>query len=345
MAADSPFGARLRMARLAAGLSLADLARRTGHVVSRQAIHRYETGIMKPSSRTLLALCRALGVPPDYFFRQIGSRNVELNFRGRIGLPAKKVSAIRFRTLDFLERYRELESLLHQDAPFRNPLQGTSTGSQADIERAAARLRKAWHMGDGPVCSLFEIIEENGIKIFEIEEDESFDGMSARAGRQFMIVINRLKTPDRRRFTAAHELGHILCGFAQTEDAHCHDFAKALLLPKEAFIRELHGNRKKIALTELIAVKEKFGVSIQAILHRAFDLGLISARYRSAYEKQLAEYRAEKAEPGQCPFDERASRFRRLLTYSVSENLISLSQAAQLAELSLPRFEREYLAV
>jgi Zn-dependent peptidase ImmA (M78 family) len=327
-----------------AGFSLDDLARRTGNRISRQAIHKYEQSLMRPSSAVLLELCQALNLKPDYFYRVSEIELTKLSFRRKLGLAAKKEESLRLRTVDFLERFLELEDILGIDAKYRNPLKGLPVRNPNDIEAAAMKLRRAWSLGSGPICGLLEIIENNGIKIFEVEEDEGFDGLSASSKMHHVIVLNRNKSLDRRRFTAAHELGHILCDFAQHEDDLCHSFAKALLLPKGPFIRELKGVRKRIALREIIEIKEAYGVSLQAILHRAFDLGLITSRYRGDYERYLEKWKEDKMEPGHCRHEERASRFSRLLSYALAENIVSLSKAAQLADLSITQVEKEFQA-
>jgi Zn-dependent peptidase ImmA (M78 family)/transcriptional regulator with XRE-family HTH domain len=341
---NSVFGTRLKTARKMAGMSLEDLARRTGRRVSRQAIHKYEQNRMRPSSDVLLELSKALDLKPDYFYRLSGVELERFSFRRKIGLPAKKEEALRMKTIDFLERYAELESLTGNASELNNPLKGMAIKSKGDIERAAEKLRVAWGFGNGPISGLFETIEDNGIRIYEVEEDDRFDGLSASAGRRFVIVVNRHKTFDRKRFTAAHELGHILCDFPQHEDDRCHAFAKSFLLPKDVFIREFMGHRKKISRQELLELKSFFGVSLQAILHRAFDLDLISARFRTEYERDLAKWNTDKAEPGTCSYVEKASRFQRLIHYSLAEGIVSLSKAAQLSGTSIAQLEREFQA-
>jgi len=55
------FGARLKIARARAGLSLRDLQEHLDNLVSAQAIGKYERGEMMPSSRVLIALADVLG--------------------------------------------------------------------------------------------------------------------------------------------------------------------------------------------------------------------------------------------------------------------------------------------
>lgn len=61
------FGPRLRELRIARGLTLADLADRAG--VDLDSVHRWEKGTRQPSWASVLAVCKALDVPPQAFMQ------------------------------------------------------------------------------------------------------------------------------------------------------------------------------------------------------------------------------------------------------------------------------------
>ena len=61
------FGEQLRKRREELGISRAELADRLG--VSRSAIGNYETGVSAPKEEVLLRLFDALGVDPNYLYR------------------------------------------------------------------------------------------------------------------------------------------------------------------------------------------------------------------------------------------------------------------------------------
>lgn len=56
----------------------------------------------------------------------------------------------------------------------------------------------------------------------------------------------------------------------------CFQFAGAMLIPEETFRMEIGNSRSHISIPELIAIKEKYGISIQGIMQRAKDLGIVS---------------------------------------------------------------------
>jgi transcriptional regulator with XRE-family HTH domain len=78
------FARRLRELREAAGLSRKDLAGRAG-LRSGAGIRNLEQGIRKPSWDTVVALCKALGVPCDAFLQPPGEPAAPATGRPRKG--------------------------------------------------------------------------------------------------------------------------------------------------------------------------------------------------------------------------------------------------------------------
>ena len=342
------FGNRLRLARKMAGLSMEDLVKKSEGVVTKQAISKYEKGIMRPSSDVLIRLALALGVKPEYFFRHTTIDLSGMQFRKRTKLPVKIIESLKQRTLDFLERYIELESILEVKQKFLNPLSDFAVDTLQDVENAALKLRDAWELGLAPISNLLELLEKNGIRVHEVHNIDAFDGLSARVGALNVIVINRggdLST-DRIRFTAAHELAHILCEFPKDSQREklCHAFAGAFLLPKVILERELMKKREQITLWELGEIKQSYGISIQAVVKRAHMLGIVSDFYYRNFQVMLKQKEWKRVEPVEYEGREEAIRFRQLLHYAVSEEIITLSRGAELANISLSKFEENIRA-
>ena len=340
------FGNRLRLARKMAGLSMEDLIRKAEGVVTKQSISKYEKGIMKPSSDVIIRLALALGVKPEYFYRHSKIELSGMQFRKRSNLTVKIIESLKQRTIDFLERYIELENILGVHEKFINPLTDISIESLKDVETASLRLRKKWKLGLAHITNLLELLEENGIKIYEVQNFKDFDGLTASVGDIHAIVINKDFPTDRIRFTAAHELAHILCEFPEDckKEELCHAFAGAFLLPKEILERELMKKREQITLWELEEIKQSYGISIQAIVKRAHMLGIVSDFYYRNFREVLNQKGWKKKEPIEYKGKEDAIRFRQLLHYAVSEEIITLSRGAELANMSLSDFEENVRA-
>ena len=342
------FGQRLSKARKMNGLSMQGLADKMNNIISKQAIGKYEQGDMKPSSEMLIALGKALNVRPDYFFRQEKIKLANVEFRKLKRLSAKDVDQIKAHTIDFLERYFELEDLLAIDNSFKNPIADIEINDQSDIEHAAEKLRDKWGIGSNAIPNVIELLEDNEVKVYEIEVEDGFDGLSSYANGIPVIVLNHSMQKFRKRFTALHELAHLALKFPNGKfsdkeiEKFCHAFAGAMLIPKSSFIEEFGAHRSNIFLKELMILKENFGISMQAIMARARSLDLISQATYQEFFKTFSQLGYRKEEPGDYKGEESSTRFFQLLLRAVAEEVVSLSKAASLNNQKLAEF-RNYL--
>lgn len=340
------FGNRLRSARKMAGLSMEDLVKKAEGIVTKQAISKYENGMMKPSSDVLICLAKALGIKPEYFYRYPKTELSGIRFRKKSKLSVKKIESLKQRIIDFLERYIELETILGAQEKFNNPMVNIPVNSLENVENAANKLREEWSLGLAPITNLLELLEENGIKVYEVQNTKDFDGLSAYIGDLHVIVINKDLSTDRIRFTATHELAHILCDYPEgsQKEKLCHAFAGAFLLPKEILERELMKKREQITLWELEEIKQLYGISMQAIVKRAHMLGIVSDFYYRNFQVMLNKKGWKTKEPFEYEGNEKAIRFKQLLHYAVSEEIITLSRGAELANMNLVDFEENVRA-
>lgn len=347
---ENLFAQRLKNARIMSGLSMDELCGRMQEIVSKQSISKYESGKMLPNSSVLLALAQALGVSTDYFFRS-GICLEKVEFRKKSSLGKKKELQITEMVRDHLERYILIEQIVSMNVPFINPIQEYEITNIKDIEHAVRELRKSWWIGMDSLPNILELLEDKGIKIIEIDADDKFDGLSANVnnGTIPVIVINKQWPVERKRFTCMHELGHLLLPLPseleeKEKERYCHYFANAMLLPAEAFLREIGSKRRNISMSELIPIKEYFGISISAILMRARDLEVITkAYYTSLYIRYLSKNRTEEG-LGCYHGSESTNRFMQLLYRATSEELITMSRAAEIANMKLADYRENYLA-
>ena len=201
--------------------------------------------------------------------------------------------------------------------------------------------------GEAPIPQITELLEDKGFKIYEIEGDQSFAGLSGYAVGMNIPVITVARSGDcvRKRFTIAHELAHLLLDFSDcAEENHeklCHAFAGALLLPEKIIREELGGIRKKVTQWELKKLKGIYGISMQAIMARAHTLGLISDGTYRTFSIYVSKNGWRKEEPGQYSGVERANRFKQLVLHAAAEQVISYSKGAELPGVRLEEFEQE----
>jgi Zn-dependent peptidase ImmA (M78 family) len=245
-----------------------------------------------------------------------------------------------------LERYFELEDILGIDEVFVNPIGDVEINSHEDVEKAVKQLKVLWKLGEDPIKNVVELLEDNNIKVIEIDSDPEFVGLSTWKGiKNPVVVVNSNLVLDRKRFTVLHELGHILMNVnhhpEKERELFCHFFAGAMLIPKDQLIKELGSSRSKISINELIYLKKQFGASIQAIVIRAKNLGIISESYYKSFMTFFSMRGFKKNEPGKYEGYEKSNRFKQLLHRAVAEEIISTSKAAALDNKKLSEFRDE----
>lgn len=348
---ENLFASRLISARKMAGMSLQDLADKLGNVVTKQSLSKYEQGQMKPDSDFLIQIAKALHVTVDYFFRDTKIKLEGIEFRKKVKLSKVEEEIIKEKTIDYLERYFELERLLNLDPSFKQPIKNRQIQGLEDIEIAAEELREEWALGLDPIPNIIKMLEDKHIKVFEIEASLDFDGFSAFiSGKIPVIVVNKSFDTVRRRFTALHELAHLILNFDAINDEKekeklCHAFAGAFLIPRKSFIEKFNFQRTHISLEELVFVKEYYGISIQAIMARAKNLNVINDYYYKNFNIQFNVRGYKKNEPGNYQGEEKSSRFQQLLYRAAAEEVISLSKAAALINISLSEFRKTFIVL
>ena len=346
----SPIGERLVAARKMAGVSLQDLADRLDIDITRQALNKYEKGTARPSGETLVKIAAVLGVPVDYFYRTSTVSLGPVDFRKQSHLKASDIERIKSECSDFLERCLELEKLLNADSGFKNPLtpaqRRIKTGN--DIEAAAEAVRSAWQLGSSPVPSVITMLEDNRIRVYETDAPDSFVGMSTWVGDIPVIVLNRSMNTQRKRFTALHELAHLILDFSgkmeKEIETFCHAFAGAFLLPMKQFIEWFGSKRTTMSVPELIMIDEHYGISVQAIMARAHHLGLITDTFYRDFNFWLSKSGKKKNEFGKYNVKETPQRFDRLLRKAVTEGIISESKTLSLSNGAFRAHESEVIS-
>ena len=334
------FPIRLKSARKMAGLSMDDLVGKMKNDISKSAIGKYELGKMLPDSKNLIALANALNVNVDYFFRPLNYKLINIEFRKKAKLQQAKQRQIKAKTLDYLERYIEIEELLNKRNNFINPLESNRISNLQDIEKVAVELRNKWNIGDSPILNLLDLLEDKGFKIFEVETSNDFEGLSAWAESIPVIVLNKNSDNLRKRFTALHEVAHLLLQFSDTNNEKlCHTFAGAFLMPAHILINELGAKRHSLALPELIAIKETFGISVQALVMRAKAVDIVNENYVKRFFIYVHKHHLQNENNwGKYSGIEQANRFNHLIYFAATEEIISLSKGANLAGEPLSEF-------
>ena len=322
-------GQRMRQARLAAGLSLEDLAAKLNPPITKQALSKYETGASQPSPSRLAELAAALNVrvsallvEPQIEIRWQAYRKLASLTKAR----QEQVTAIAAQRLEAEVRLRELFHLGEwHDLPGRIDVQNLS-----DCEYAAAAVRMHWDLGYRPVDSLLELIEERGGAVLAWPEPWGLDGLSGWANRMPVLVLNGAMPPDRLRFNAAHEIGHLVMeptGDEKQDEKFALRFAAAFLVPAEAARHELGTHRRGLDLDELGLLKQRWGFSMQGWIRRAHDLDIIGDDLYRTLNIRFHRAGWHRSEPFPYTASESPALFRRLLLRALAERLIASEDA------------------
>jgi Zn-dependent peptidase ImmA (M78 family)/DNA-binding XRE family transcriptional regulator len=328
-----------------AGLSLQELADKMNNIITKQALNKYEHDLMKPDSKVLITLANALEVSVDYFFQPFTVELQDIAFRKRSSLSKKSEESIKEKVRNHLERYLEIENILGISSEFKNLVEDIPVQSAKDAAEVAEKLRTKWKLGIDAVPNLIELLEEKEIKIIHFEAAADFDGFQASAGEIKAIVLNTSSGDTaRRRFTAAHELGHLVMNIDKTipdrdQEIFCMAFAGAFLLSKEKMIAEFGRQRTRISIGELIAMKKLYGVSVQAIMRRLKDLEIISDSYYKNFCIRIRQTGNYKEQNWKYEGIDEPQRFYKLLYRAASEEIITMSKAASLANYTLAKFK------
>lgn len=336
------FSQRLKSARLMNGLSMDSLCEKMNHIVSKQSISKYEKGIMMPDSTILIALSKTLNVSVDFFFRPYNVTVEDIEFRKKSKLKSSSLKGIKEKVIDEIERYMEIENLLDMDNSFHIDYKNIIIKEKNDAITVASKLRNDWKLGEDAISNITFLLEENGIKVIHLDAETEFDGLSGFINKTVpVIIVNKNATAERQRFTALHELGHLLLNFAQElqdkeRERLCNIFANEMLIPTSEFIRLIGVSRKDISLQELIPIQMQFGISIDALMYKAKEAGIITEQRYKGYciKKNSSSDFNEQIKETRYP-QEQSHRFLGLVYKAISQEIISISKASSLLNCSV----------
>lgn len=321
----------LKNIRKMRGLTLDEVSVRLGGLVTKQAISKYERGLMQPSSEVMDALCKLYKASPDFL---IGRKPVTLSgfsFRSKEPVPQKIKQRLISQVQIWMEHYWALENLFDAIVAFRNPVHGLSLVDFDDMENAALQVRRRWGLGNDTIASVCRMLELVGIKVLELDIEEDVDGLCGWVNKKtpFIVLKKNNVTVERKRFTALHELAHILFPYLETMDYRkkermCHRFASAILLPKEVVDTYVGKVRDSLTVSELSSLRSMYGISVAAIVHRLRDLNVISIDYYNhIFDDRIKKNLFEEGW-GAYPLMDDAVKYKSLVSRAVVEGIIDI---------------------
>lgn len=294
----------LVLARESRGLTQSEVARLLQ--LSQGEISKIETGLRLPADELLQRFVQLYRYPPEFFslndpIRSFGSPCVY--HRKRQCTPDKVLrqllALVNVRRIQ-IRRLLQAAELDIENRFHRLDVEEYSGGP----EQIAQMVRASWKLPPGPVQNLTQSIEDAGGLVLRSD----FGTTKVDALSQWLpdlpplFFVNRLIPADRLRFTLAHEIGHIIMHQIPTEDMEreADRFAAEFLMPADAIRPHLYD----ISLPRLAALKPHWKVSMNALLKRAGDLGLITPRSKSYLWTQMGKLGYRTQEPVEIPMEE-----------------------------------------
>lgn len=342
------YGSRLRNARQFRGLGLIELANRVG--ISKQSLSLYENGDNTPPYENVLLLAKELNFPYEFFLHDDKCKTITDNiyFRSQASAGKKerlaqsvkleyvaKIYEILVDYVDFPELDLPKVDFIGDD----DPLEMDSLEVLKEIESIADGVRERWGLGRGPINKLQYTLEEHGLIVTGFQLNESkIDAFSQRLrtkyGTSVYIVALALgsKPIERLNLDMAHELGHIILHpWGESMDLlekaefngrekQANMFAGSLMLPRDTF-----GNDVKMYPTDLTYyqfLKKKWKMSMQAMIYRTHQLGIISTNQYQYMMRQVSKNGWRMHEPGDMPGDINETVFQGAIDVLFDESIM-----------------------
>lgn len=322
------------------------------------AVGQWEAGTTSPRSDHLQHLADVLNVP--LAFLAVGRPYARLDasaahFRSLRRTPATQ----RARAIAFTEQVWELAHALEKrvalpmvDLPGFTAGEVIQESLGADPAGAAQALRRHWGLGTEPIPHLVRTMERHGLIVtlvpFAGSATATVDAFStSHLPRPVVVLTPDRGSPDRagdvyrHRFTAAHELGHLVLhpepapGDA-VQEKEADAFAAEFLTPEQVITAQLP---PRMDLPALERLSSAWGVSVGSLVYRCREVGAVSeAAYRRTYKRlnQLRALGLFSAEPVQSYPGEVPVLLGRAFDLAQTQGLTLQALAAEL-RYTLPR--------
>lgn len=280
---------RLKEIRLLRGYTLEKVAEEIG--VSKQAVSKYEAGKAIPATDVLAKIFRLYGIRQAYLTNQ-GEfpKNRSMVFyrtAKRTPLKIKEVAEVYLKW--FYEITMVVDGIIY---PIKKP-DLPRMPSDLSIQKKAALLREAWNLEEKIIPDMVSLLETHGFCLFTVNwEEKRIDGFSQMIGSRPIIIINAEKgTKERRQFSVAHELGHIILHQTATEmtdemEREADEFAGCFLMPE----RMIKADLIRTDADYFVELSRKWGVSPQAIVERCRNLKLLGRNEEENEAKRSSLY-------------------------------------------------------
>jgi Zn-dependent peptidase ImmA (M78 family)/transcriptional regulator with XRE-family HTH domain len=317
-------GSVIRNLRERMGVSQDKLASWVG--VSRATIAQIELGNRQPESMELFRMADFFGCTVSDLARgdEEGLSAVGVRFRRSMGAGEDdSVWRVVSSSISLAREAANLRSLLGMgvvDTPIMEyRLSAPSDKGEAVFQgnQVAYRERMRLNLGSDPIQDVRELMEAQGVLVGETALPTDVSGFMVNLGDSgFLCMVKESDSALRKRFSLAHEYGHVLMDAClksvvsrtseidELSEVRANVFAAAFLMPEQGCREMIRGAGKgcpsrertdvfdeatvirveergrqeeqQVQLYDAARLAERFGASLQAVLFRLRNLGIIN---------------------------------------------------------------------
>ncbi len=288
----------LTIARESRGLTQKDLCEKVDGL-SQGNLSRMEKGLLPVSDDVIKSISRVLNYPISFFSKEIvTTKDDSLFYRKRITMTQRVLSKLEARiniVCSIIDGLLESVDVPELSIPHVEVSGGLSP------EQIAFNLRNYLRVPSGPIEGIVSLLEKRGVIVIFMDMGEKFDGVTKFTQRaQPIMCINSRISNDRKRFTIAHELGHLVMHLRSTDFAEdekimeyqANAFASEFLMPEV----DCKADLRTLNYSKLPSLKMYWGVSKAAIIRRAYDLKCLSESTYRYYLMTLSKTGERKVE-------------------------------------------------
>lgn len=322
MAAKPINGGMLLLARNRRRKTQTELAKDTG--VPQAAISRIENGTRDAlSQEEIQSIARALRFPVRFFYEQEPLYRTPMSLHGAAFRKKASVSAkdqhevvalanlyvIHFRKmLDAVDLEPEFLLLQFEVVNDKSSVSVNANGVTSASE-AAQKVRASWQLGCGPIQNLTQFVEATGVLVVDGDFGiADIDGVTLRPpGMRPVIVLNRNRPADRKRFSLAHEYGHVVLHPYPYDgmEQEANEFAAELLMPGVGVLPDL---KRGLSIPRLGQLKLKWRTAMSALIYRAKALGAITDEAATSLYKRMSASGYRTREPQEFDVEPEAGK-------------------------------------
>ena len=333
----------IALARESRGLSQFELAEKLN--LSPAHMSRIEQDFREVGQHHLKEICTVLNYPEGFFYQEGETLPPALALRKRNIVAQKVLLPVEAEVnINRLQVEKLLNAIGYPEINLPI-LDIEKLGSPAE---AARKLRKIWKIEKGAINNLTQILEENGLLLINFDfNTDRVDGMSILANSKFPIMFsNKRSLGDRQRFTLAYELGHLVMhlftnpSFTRDISHEANEFAAEFLMPEKDIKTDF---KDGVTLNILADLKRKWKLSMQALLYRANDIGIITDNQKRYLINQFNSMNIRRREPAELDVPrETPMKLRDMITNYKNKQKLNVKQLALFFNSSEDEFLNKY---